>query len=208
MKKVLVFTNRVPEKTEQYLDALKKVGLEPVRGYTEVNFDEMDALLVPGGPDIDPSFYGQENTASRGMDYEFDKQTLKCIDYFVKSEKPILGICLGMQFLNIYFGGDLNQDIDGHKFKDGDVFHKVTFEKGTVFYDIFGESVETNTLHHQSLNRVAEKLVISGRTDDGIVEAVSNEKKTILGVQFHPEKMLDRGGIKVFEYFKKIVEEN
>lgn len=206
MKKILVFTNRVPEKTEEYLKALSSVGLEPVRGYTEVNFDDFDALLVPGGPDIDPSFYGQENIASRGMDYDFDKETLKCIDYFVKHDKPILGVCLGMQFLNIYFGGTLNQDIEGHKFKDGTVFHTVKFVKGTAFYKIYGDTADTNTLHHQAIDKLGEGLIVNGKTDDGIIEALTNEKGNILGVQFHPEKMMDKGGVKVFEYFKNLVE--
>ena len=206
MKKILIFTNRVPEKTEEYLLALKRVGLEPVRGYTEVDFSDFDALLVPGGPDIDPSFYGQENISSRGMDYDFDRETLKCIDYFVKNKKPILGICLGMQFLNVYFGGTLNQDIENHKFKDGTVFHKVKFEDGTVFHKIYGDFAETNTLHHQAIDKLADALKVNGKTDDGIIEAVSDESGKILGVQFHPEKMLEKGGIKVFEYFKDLVE--
>lgn len=206
MKKILVFTNRIPEKTEEYLKALSSVGLEPVRGYTEVNFDDFDALLVPGGPDIDPSFYGQENIASRGMDYDFDRETLKCIDYFVKHDKPILGVCLGMQFLNIYFGGTLNQDIEGHKFKDGTVFHTIKFVKGTVFYKIYGDTADTNTLHHQAIDKLGEGLIVNGRTDDGIIEALTNEKGNILAMQFHPEKMMDMGGFKIFEYFKNLVE--
>lgn len=206
MKKILVFTNRIPEKTEEYLKALSSVGLEPVRGYTEVNFDDFDALLVPGGPDIDPSFYGQENIASRGMDYDFDRETLKCIDYFVKHDKPILGVCLGMQFLNIYFGGTLNQDIEGHKFKDGTVFHTIKFVKGTVFHKIYGDTADTNTLHHQAIDKLGEGLIVNGRTDDGIIEALTNEKGNILAMQFHPEKMMDMGGFKIFEYFKNLVE--
>ena len=85
------------------IEALEKVGLNPERGYTEVNFDDYDGLLIPGGPDIDPYFYGEENYASKNTDFDFDRETLKCIDHFVNSNKPIVGICLGQQFLNVYF---------------------------------------------------------------------------------------------------------
>ena len=205
MKKILIFTNRAPDKTEGYVKALELVGLNPERGYTETNFDDFDGLLVPGGPDIDPYFYGEENYASKNTDFDFDRETLKCIEAFEKANKPIVGICLGQQFMNVYFKGTLIQDIKKHGIKETDR-HLVHFEKGSIFEKIYGESTMTNSLHHQCIKRLADDLLAVGKTEDGVIEAVQHKTKPIIAVQWHPEKMLDDGGIKVFEYYKSMFE--
>ena len=201
MKKILIFTNRAPDKTEGYVSALEKVGLNPERGYTEVDFEEYDGLLVPGGPDIDPYFYGEENYASKNMDFDFDRETLKCIKVFEQANKPIIGICLGQQFLNVYFKGTLFQDIKGHGIRETDR-HIVNFEKGSAFEKVYGESALTNSLHHQCIKKLADDLLAVGKTEDGVIEAVQHKTKPIIGVQWHPEKILDDGGIEIFKYYK------
>lgn len=205
MKKILIFTNRAPDKTEEYVNALNEVGLTPERGYTEVNFDDYDGLLIPGGPDIDPYFYGEENYASKNMDFDFDRETLKCIDFFVNANKPIVGICLGQQFLNVYFKGTLFQDIKKHGIRETDR-HLVSFEKGSAFEKMYGENTLTNSLHHQCIKKLADDLLAVGHTEDGVIEAVEHKTKPIIGVQWHPEKILNEGGIEVFKHYKSFFE--
>ena len=205
MKKILIFTNKTPDKTEQYVDALETVGLVAERGYTETNFDDYDGLLVPGGVDVDPYFYGEENYASKNIDHEFDKESLKCIEAFEKLNKPIIGICRGQQLLNVYFKGSLVQDIKNHGLKE-DERHIVHFENNSVWSKIYGENTKTNSRHHQCVKMLAKDLVAIGKSDDGIIEAVQHKSKPIIAVQWHPEKMLNDGGIEVFKYYKTLIE--
>ena len=155
-----------------------------------------DGLLMPGGEDVDPAYYGQTPTEKCGQIVkQRDEVEMKILEAFLPTGKPILGICRGEQLMNVYFGGSLHQDI-GHiatcrhtdwRHKNlGN--HKVTVSPGTKLAGIMQEETFTvNSLHHQAIDTAAPGLVVSAVSEDGIVEAV--EHPFCLAVQWHPEHM-------------------
>ncbi len=174
---------------------------------------DCDALLLPGGGDIDPALYGAENLGSSNIDRERDLAELELIRGFSVTHRPILGICKGIQILNAAFGGDLIQEMEtaqAHKWEErtGDKIHKVLASEGGFLYDLYGEEFFVNSAHHQALGAVAPGLAVAARAEDDTVEAVESPEKRIYAVQWHPERMafnhsrLDTvDGRYIFEFF-------
>ncbi len=130
------------------------------------------------------------------MAEEIDTLDFTIIKAFNNANKPILGICRGIQAINVCFGGSLYQDIPNHKLqKEGR--HNVKIEKNSFLYDCYNtEKMQVNSLHHQAVKKVAEGFKVVAKSEDGIVESIENEN--IIAVQWHPEYMMDT---KFFEYF-------
>ena len=160
---------------------------------------QCDGLLLSGGEDVDPCHYGQRKSEKCGeIVAHRDEAELSMLDAFFKTGKPILGICRGEQLMNVYFGGTLHQDIGDaagccHKdFRRKNTgCHTVAVEPGTRLAQIMGETrFPVNSLHHQAVDRIAPELVISARSEDGIVEAIEHTSHPFcIGVQWHPEHM-------------------
>ena len=119
----------------------------------------------------------------------------------LEHNKPVLAICRGMQILNVTCGGTIYQDLTSACFdcinhmqkslQRKDVSHKVYFEQGTKMHRLFDNFAYTNSFHHQSIHRLGEGLIVSGKTGDDIVEAIEMPSHTfVVGVQWHPECML------------------
>ena len=107
------------------------------------------------------------------------------IDLFVRSKKPIIGICGGLQTLNVYFGGDLNQNISNHKLGDGQMHH-INIEKQSFLYDVYqNPKVFVNSFHRQAVRKLAPNFKVTAMSEDGIIEAI--EYDNIVAVQWHPE---------------------
>ncbi len=122
------------------------------------------------------------------------------IKAFHKANKPILGICAGVQIINVCFGGSLHQDIKNHTSKEEITIHSINIEKDSFLEKIYSKNkIEVNSFHHQAINKVAENFKIVATSEDGIVEAI--EYKNIVGVQWHPEKSKD---MKFFEKYIKM----
>ncbi|MBR4623646.1 MAG: gamma-glutamyl-gamma-aminobutyrate hydrolase family protein [Clostridia bacterium] len=191
-----------------YFDALYEAGAVPVMlSITDDEKDlaslaeKLDGLLITGGQDIDPALYGEEPHEKLGsLSRLRDKMETKLTDAFLKADKPVLGICRGMQFLNVYFGGTLYQDIpsqyetdiahDMEKPYDRFV-HAVTIKKGTRLADILhpGE-IGVNSLHHQAIKDLAPGLTADAVSEDGLIEGIEhNDYSYVIGVQWHPEFM-------------------
>ena len=132
------------ESLTNYIDALKENDIEVIATLDVDEAIKCDGLLLPGGGDIDPVYYGEEMNGSDEPDRELDKAQRDILDAFVKAKKPILGICRGMQLINIYFGGSLYQDLgtrDIHTRKNGnDSIHSVkSVEEGNLFEKFYGK---------------------------------------------------------------------
>lgn len=160
---------------------------------------EFDALILTGGNDINPIRYGDENIhrKTKIMNSEKEKIDFHLIEYFLKENKNILGICLGCQELNVFFGGTLYQDIPDqinsniHRKGQEDGVHRVKIEKDSVLYSLMSVAeCEVISNHHQGIKGVGNGLKISAiSVEDGLVEAIelADYQKTIVGIQWHPE---------------------
>lgn len=157
-----------------------------------------DGLLLPGGGDMDPKFYGQERIPACGEPNLLrDAAEPLLLRAFLAADKPVLGICRGIQVMNAVLGGDLYQDIkpfehlphNGHWAK----VHAVTVRRGTLLSRILGQdTVLVNSQHHQSVDRVAPGFTLAALSEDGIVEAIEKpDAGFCLGVQWHPEWLSD-----------------
>lgn len=149
------------------------------------------ALLLPGGGDIAPWRYGQRNTASRDLEPDRDAWDMALILAFAAAGKPVLGICRGMQSVNVFFGGTLLQDIPGHtQIHGADRFHPIRTGSGP-FAALEAETV--NSAHHQAADRIGDGLRVGQWAPDGIVEAVYHASLPVWGVQWHPERLAGTG---------------
>lgn len=176
-----------------YTIAVMMLGAQPVVVWDKWNVDEFDGLLLPGGVDVHPGRYGQENVACGSIDEELDGIQFSIADAFIKAGKPVLGICRGHQLLNVYFGGTLIQDLenaDHHKWTpEGDRVHDTTAEKDSFVGRLYGESFAVNSAHHQAVDAVGKGLVVIQHSDDGVIEAMHHETLPVISVQWHPERM-------------------
>ena len=157
-----------------------------------------DGLLLPGGGDMDPKFYGQERIPACGEPNLLrDAAEPLLLRAFLAADKPVLGICRGIQVMNAVLGGDLYQDIkpfehlphNNHWAK----VHTVTVRRGTLLSRILGQdTVLVNSQHHQAVDRVAPGFTLAALSEDGIVEAIEKpDAGFCLGVQWHPEWLSD-----------------
>lgn len=158
-----------------------------------------DGLLLSGGADIEPTLYGRKREEKCGKPNELrDKNEFEIFNAFVKTDKPILGICRGFQLINVACGGTLHQDIADIKkcnhsdfLKRAKPIHKVTITENTLLYNIFGKTeVGVNSLHHQAIENIGENLTVSAISEDGFVEGLElNNHQFCVAVQWHPEHM-------------------
>lgn len=157
-----------------------------------------DGLLLPGGGDMDPKFYGQARIPACGEPNLLrDAAEPLLLRAFLAADKPVLGICRGVQVMNAVLGGDLYQDIkpfehlphNDHWAK----VHTVTVRRGTLLSRILGQdTVLVNSQHHQAVDRVAPGFTLAALSEDGIVEAIEKpDARFCLGVQWHPEWLSD-----------------
>ena len=145
-KKLRILIPGNPADVTAYDEMLTRLGAEVTVTMKVPAPDEVpgfDGLLIPGGNDIDPARYGQSNTGCRIINPEMDALQFDTLELFLAEGKPVMGVCNGMQMINIYFGGDLIQDIptkEDHQSHDG-VYsvHSVRSEPGTWAAQLFGE---------------------------------------------------------------------
>jgi putative glutamine amidotransferase len=165
---------------------------------------ELDGFVLQGGNDLAPQTYGEEPILEgrwKGDAYR-DKYEMKILDFAVKTNKPVLGICRGLQLMNAYFGGTLYQDNASQRqniltHRDADLYdkvsHGVSFTKGKILDKIYSgeKNPRINTVHHQSIKDLGKDLeILAICPEDGTIEAIGYtgaEEGKIMGVQWHPE---------------------
>lgn len=179
-----------------YENAVLQAGGEPCSFYLPPIDDGYDALLLCGGDDIDPVHFGQENTASHGIDPDRDRVELELARLYIAAGKPILGICRGHQLINVLLGGDLIQDIGDplHLFHTrGDLpddrIHPIHAAEGSFLCDAYGPVFPVNSSHHQVVGRLGQGLEAIAWSENGLVEASVHATLPVRTVQWHPERM-------------------
>jgi len=195
---VTVYIWGEPTKFENYHRAIALAGGQSRSGGNPLL---CDALLLPGGGDLSPWRYGQENIASRGLDPKRDGEEFALLDAFIARKKPILGICRGLQAINVYFGGTLIQDLPGHSAVEGiDRLHFVR-SAPSPFADLFDDRAIINSSHHQAADRLGIGLSAVQWAPDGTVEALVHRDLPIWAVQWHPERTPGTIGIRLIQEF-------
>lgn len=168
----------------------------------ERQLDAVDAILLSGGHDVHPHHYGEEPIQQLGeVCAERDDYEIKAIRIALERNQPIFAICRGLQILNVALGGSLFQDIP-HQTNSGQqhsqqakghvASHAVDLVPSTLLHQIAGEpTVMVNSFHHQAINKLAPELIVNARARDGMIEGVEMMGSPwVLGVQWHPERMV------------------
>lgn len=179
--------------------------------------DKVDAVILSGGPDIDPYLYGEKPIPKMGSINPLrDKFEIELAKKTVENGKPLLAICRGIQVLNVAFNGTLYQDINtqiqnsirhawhtatGTEVPPEYPTHTVKLKENSKLYKIFGKNIlKVNSFHHQAVKNVGKGFEATAWADDGVIEAIEHiEDKFIIGVQWHPEYMWDSEMIKIFK---------
>ena len=210
---------------ENYLFSLEAVGAVPL---ILPIYDDPEALdryvglcdgyLIPGGIDVNPISYGETpHPLLETTRLDYDEYQLHLIKRMLRTEKPMLAICRGIQIMNVAFGGTLYQDVSLHgpgtmrhsqrEIMPGGISHKVIIEEGSILQRLYGNELWTNSYHHQAIKDLGEGLRVTARAEDGIIEAVEAVDHPYMhAVQWHPESFFvrkDNYMLPIFEDFIK-----
>ncbi len=197
---------------QNYADSVIKVGGIPLMlpyqyDTIEVMLSIIDGLIIPGGDeDIHPKFYGQEFTCDRtATNDQRDNFELLLTQKALEKNMPFLGICRGMQMLNVVCGGNLIQHIPDYIKSQAGVAtainheqpapkhtlsHSITIEPNTILANLSGnkQTCMVNSSHHQAVGKIGEGLRVAATAPDGIIEAIESiNHKFVIGVEWHPE---------------------
>ncbi|MEG0708729.1 MAG: gamma-glutamyl-gamma-aminobutyrate hydrolase family protein [Longicatena sp.] len=161
-----------------------------------------DALCIPGGYDIEPSYFNaQKDGNGTYYDNAMDSFDFLCLDAFYKQDKPILGICRGMQLINVYFQGNLKQHIDMSTHAPHNL-HEISIVKDTWLSKLYPTFINVNSYHHQVVDILGKPLYACAYSKEYYVEALLHQNQKILAVQWHPEQMKND---QIFAYFLDVV---
>ncbi|RTL59532.1 MAG: gamma-glutamyl-gamma-aminobutyrate hydrolase family protein [Sphingobacteriales bacterium] len=203
-------------KHQNYTEWLAEGGVDVIKLYEKENdpkeIEEYDALVLSGGIDIHPEFYNSGNTVYPHAPKKFyekrDEFEIALFKYSQQANKPVLGICRGLQLINCFYNGTLVQDLGQEKNNihkaavvnhiQKDKVHGVDIESGTILYEILnGERFAANSAHHQAIDKLGTGLKANCYSDDGLIEGIewekAGQKPFLLGVQWHPERMYKFG---------------
>ena len=195
---------------EKYLEDLQ------IPYVTSLSLGELgscDGLIFPGGGDITPQLFQQSNQGSLNIDTELDLLQLRVFDLAYRASLPIMGICKGMQLINIGLGGTLTQHMstsDIHTSPSQDLYHITYVAEDSFLHQLYSTEFVVNSRHHQSVNRLGQELIpIQWCPQDSCIEALIHCTLPIFGVQWHPERLHSAittiSGTPLFQYFLSFV---
>ncbi len=201
----------------EYSQLVVKSGAFPVLlpNITEIDLAEvcnrfLSGLILSGGGDVSPELYGNKDIhPDTRFERKRDDYEISLAHHF---EGPILGICRGLQLINVAFGGTLYQNLAtqhsnsiDHGEPERITTHTINIERGTLLYDIIKEeTIVVNSSHHQGVKDIAEGFVVSAFSEDGLPECIEKQDDRILAVQWHPERDTDRINFKLMRAFVEI----
>ncbi len=211
----------IQQLSSTYTNAVKMAGGIPLiipNDLDEETLKDMaqglDGFVFSGGGDVDPSIYGQEKDETTGGISRFRDETELCLMKHIieDTNKPLFGICRGMQVLNVALGGTLIQDLpkagkNNHSLTDHkreERTHEIIVKEGTRLSRILKEEKGVNSFHHQGIDVLGKGLIVSAYSkDDEVIEAVEAQgDRYILAVQWHPEELVaNKGHLALFEEF-------
>jgi len=181
-------------------------------------YERLDGVFLAGGVDVDPASYQEDKLDVCGRtDPDRDRVELMLTRWALEDGKPVLGVCRGLQLINVACGGTLLQDVEpGERFIKHDYFptqgfdrdylaHDATVDSKSRFARIYGSTaIVVNSMHHQGIKELGEGLEATIHAPDGLIEGVEGTGSGfLLGVQWHPEMMIDsdEGTRRLFEEF-------
>lgn len=208
--------NGMYETNDSYCQAIEEAGGLPVQfGFDKV-YDKLsvlkpDAVLLPGGAFRTPDcwyskFEGDDSVNDRTKAYQ------EMIRYAQEFRLPLLGICAGIQLLAVSFSSLLIQKVDGHSCSGIDEAHSIRIQAGSLLADIVGpKELVVNSRHNEAVNPniLGDELRITAMSEDGVVEAIEMVEpwcEFVLGVQFHPENLANKGNARCKKIFQRFVE--
>lgn len=199
---------------ERVADRFRKEGcnVTTVTSINKIDTNKYDALVIPGGHNVTPSLYGAKRSKhTSGTNLKKDKNQIAAVEKFSAAGKPILGLCRGMQLINVAFGGTIDQG-DGtyHNYK-----HKVTVDKSSWLYSEYGKSVQAYHFHKQQVKKLGtgfKATMWSSKGNQTLIEGMEHTSKPIYCLQWHPDSSEMNGGkngyddgLKVFKKFVKVI---
>ena len=200
---ILISAGTIPGKrsaqtaqSELYARAFSQFGVSCVLdgGWGDVSglAERMDGLLLSGGGDIHPSYYGKHLTGlDTSVDQQRDEREWELLQQFCERKKPVLGICRGIQVIDVFFGGTLFRHLGTAHVHDTTIHTVVTSEGGRL-RSLFGETLPVNSYHHQAIRTLGAGLHVTAVSDaDGVIEAIEHDSLPVMAVQWHPERMIE-----------------
>ena len=189
---------------EAMLESNPACRMEYIRSMDDFDVARFDGLVLPGGGDMDPSWYGEENTHSYGINEAEDELQMAVLQEFTDAGKPVLGLCRGCQLLNVFYGGTLKQHIGYMHYNT--VYRNIKVSKDS-FFSYYRDHPLVRQSHHQAVGELGEGLEVTMRdASDGVIEGIEHDSGNVFGLQWHPELMGDEGK-PVFKKFVRLCRE-
>lgn len=194
----------------KYIDAIESCGaMVSIITYGSLSreryLDTCDSFIFAWGNDIDPTLYHQDIHGARDIFAGVDAWIYDFMKEIIKIQKPIFGICKGMQMINVVFAGTLCQHLEDSDFHLDALHRSHTVDTVSIVYswflsEIFDKKIAINSIHHQWVDILWDGLRVIARSDhDNIVEAIEHTSLPIYWVQWHPEELIEQR--KIFEWF-------
>jgi putative glutamine amidotransferase len=181
---------------KNYETYLQEAGIIPLTTLSMGILLSCDGVLLPGGGDITPAFVGEYSEHTRNVDTELDIIQFHALAHCISYRIPVIGICKGLQLINVALGGTLNQHLDSAKLHSynreigTDRYHLTRIANGSYLEQLYGPTAMVNSAHHQGIRELGKDLAaIQWSLEDNCIEAIIHTKLPVYAFQWHPERL-------------------